>query len=95
MQNSSVFSAAQFPVLYADDAGYCRVVGQLLAFIRHDAAGAGERGRLSENGSVCHVGLVQEDWWAGMVERRTSAGGHGKWGTTHAIDAVHGRTRDF
>ena len=54
-----------------------------------DAAGAGERGRLSENGSVCHVGLVQEDWWAGMVVRRRSAGGHRNSGKTRAM--LHGR----
>ena len=58
------------------------------ALFDDDAAGARERGRLSENGSVCHVGLVQEDWWAGMVERRMSVGGHGNSGKTRAI--LHG-----
>lgn len=50
-----------------------------------DVVGARERGPLSENGQRCHVGLVQEDWRAGTVGRRTAAGGHGNSGTTHAI----------
>ena len=76
-------SATSFPMVCAD--AVPPAPGRACwALFDDDAAGAGERGRLSENGSVWHVWLVQEDWWAGMVERRRSAGGHEKSGKTRA-----------
>ena len=48
------------------------------------AAGARERGRLSGNGHVYDVGLVQEDGREGMVARRAAAGGHRNSGKTCA-----------
>ena len=54
----------------------------MLGLLDNDAAGAGERGRLSENGPRCHVGLVQEDGRAGTVGRRAAAGGHENSDTT-------------
>ena len=53
------------------------------------AAGARERGRLSEQESVCHVELAQEDGREGMVARRAAAGGHRNSGKTRAM--LHGR----
>ena len=92
-------SAASFPMVCAD--AVPPAPGRACwALFDDDAAGARERGRLSENGSVCHVGLVQEDWWAGMVERRMSPGGHGNSGKTRAnhgsgSQVLHTGTADF
>ena len=76
-------AATSFPMVCAD--AVPSVAGRACwALFDDDAAGAGERGRLSENGRVRRVGLVQEDWRAGAVWRRAAAGGHENWGKTRA-----------
>ena len=80
-------SATRFPMVCAD--AVPPVPGRACwTLFDDDAAGAGERGRLSENGNVCRVGLVQEDWRACSAGRRAAAGGHEKWGKTRAM--LHG-----
>ena len=80
-------SATRFPMVCAD--AVPPVPGRACwTLFDDDAAGAGERGRLSENGNVCRVGLVQEDWRACSAGRRAAAGGHENWGKTRAI--LHG-----
>ena len=65
------------------------------ALLDDAAAGAGERRRLSENGRVCRVGLVQEDWRAGTMGRRTAAGGHENLGKTGTMFMGSSRRKAF
>ena len=81
-------SAASFPMVCAD--AVPPAPGRACwALFDDDAAGARERGRLSENGNRSHVGLVQEDRRAGAVGRRAAAGGRTNRVKTRGM--LHGR----
>ena len=77
-------SVTSFPMVCAD--ALPPVPGRACwALLDDAAAGAGERRRLLENGKCCHVGLVQEDWRASTVGRRTAAGGQTNRGKTRTM----------